>query len=346
MKFIDYVRLHIRSGDGGPGMVSFRREKYVPRGGPDGGDGGRGGHIIFKASAELGTLLDLRYKHSYAAQNGEKGMKKRMHGKDGADLVIRVPVGTVLTVTGTGEVIADLDSDGKEVIAAEGGKGGLGNQHFATSVRQAPRYAQPGLPGVERDVTVELKLLADAGLIGLPNAGKSTLISVISSARPKVADYPFTTLEPVLGVVKHGFFRSFVVADIPGLIEGAHKGVGLGFQFLRHVERTKVLLHMVDVSVAAAGDPVENLKKINRELSLYSAELMKKPMAVAATKIDSADPEKLEALKRHCEAAGLDFFAISAVRKTGVAKLLDYLAGMIERAGKKTAGAGTKENGE
>ncbi len=347
MKFIDYVRLHIRSGDGGPGMVSFRREKYVPRGGPDGGDGGRGGHIIFKASAELGTLLDLRYKHSYAARDGEKGMKKRMHGKDGADLVIRVPVGTVLTDTNTGEVIADLDSDGKEVIAAEGGKGGLGNQHFATSVRQAPRYAQPGLPGEERDVTVELKLLADCGLIGLPNAGKSTLISVISSARPKVADYPFTTLEPVLGVVKHAFFRSFVVADIPGLIEGAHKGVGLGFQFLRHVERTKVLLHMVDVSVASAGGPVENLKKINKELSLYSPELMKKPMAVAATKIDSADPEKLDALKGYCESAGLDFFAVSAVRKTGVEELLDYLARTIETAGKKTADtqAGTEESG-
>ncbi len=340
MKFIDYVRLHIRSGDGGPGLVSFRREKFVPRGGPDGGDGGRGGHIIFSASAALSTLLDLRYQHSYMAQNGEKGMKKKMHGKNGEDLVIRVPVGTVLTDTNTVEVIADLDSDGKEVIVAQGGKGGLGNQHFATSVRQAPRYAQPGLPGEEKDITVELKLLADAGLVGLPNAGKSTLISVISSARPKIADYPFTTLEPILGVVKYGFFRSFVVADIPGLIEGAHKGVGLGFQFLRHVERTKILLHMVDVSVDSPGDPVENLEKINRELSLYSPELMKKPMAVAATKIDSADPEKLDALKRYCEAAGVDFFAISAVRKTGVDKLLTYLARMVE------AGAAMAEESE
>ena len=334
MKFIDYVRLHIKAGDGGRGLASFRREKFVPRGGPDGGDGGRGGHIIFRASAELGTLLDLRYQHSYTAQNGEKGMKKKMHGKNGEDLVIRVPVGTVLTDTGTGDVIADLDSDGKEVIAAEGGKGGLGNQHFATSVRQAPMYAQPGLPGSENDVTVELKLLADAGLIGLPNAGKSTLISVISAAKPKIADYPFTTLEPVLGVVKYGIFRSFVVADIPGLIEDAHKGVGLGFQFLRHVERTKILLHMVDVSVAEAGDPVENLEKINRELSLYSPELMKKPMAVAATKIDSADTDKLEALRKHCEGAGLDFFAISAVSKTGVDKLLTYLARMVEEGRK------------
>ncbi len=334
MKFIDYVRLHIKSGDGGPGAVSFRREKFVPRGGPDGGDGGRGGHVIFRASAELGTLLDLRYQHSYMAQSGEKGMKRKMHGKNGEDMVIRVPVGTVITDTNTGRIIADLDSDGREVIAAEGGKGGLGNQHFATSVRQAPRYAQPGLPGYEMDVTVELKLLADAGLIGLPNAGKSTLISVISSAKPKIADYPFTTLEPILGVVKYGIFRSFVVADIPGLIEGAHKGVGLGFQFLRHVERTKILLHMVDVSVASVGDPVENLEKINGELARYSPELMKKSMAVAATKIDSADPEKLEALRKHCEGAGFDFFAVSAVRKTGVDELLNYLVKQVEEGRK------------
>ncbi|MDA8388021.1 MAG: GTPase ObgE [Nitrospiraceae bacterium] len=329
MKFVDYAKLHLKSGDGGAGAVSFRREKYIPRGGPDGGDGGRGGHIIFRADAELGTLLDLKYKSSYIAERGENGMKKKMHGRDGRDLTIRVPVGTVLTDAATGERIADLDSDGKTAVAAKGGRGGQGNSHFATSVRQAPRYAQPGLPGEEREVTAELKLLADVGLIGLPNAGKSTLISVISSARPKIADYPFTTLEPVLGVVKYGDFRSFVVADIPGLIEGAHRGVGLGFRFLRHVERTKLLLHLVDVSVGAAGEPVGNLTKINRELALYSPGLEKKPQAVAATKTDSADPGRLSTLREHCEKKGLDFFALSAVTRAGLDDLLVYLAGKV-----------------
>lgn len=313
-------------------MVSFRREKYVPRGGPDGGDGGRGGHIVLRASSELGTLLDLRYKRIYIAENGENGMKKKMHGKNGKDWIIRVPVGTVITETQTGAAIADLDADGKEAIVASGGRGGLGNSHFATAVRQAPRFAQPGLPGEEKDVTVELKLLADVGLIGLPNAGKSTLISVISSARPKIADYPFTTLAPALGVVKYEDYRSFVVADIPGLIEGAHRGVGLGFQFLRHVERTKILLHLVDVSITSEGDPVGNLLKINRELALYSPKLLEKPQCVAATKIDTADPEKkkLSALEEHCKKEGVDFFALSAVRKTGIDELLRYLARRVE----------------
>ena len=314
-------------------MVSFRREKYVPRGGPDGGDGGRGGHIIFRADAELGTLLDLKYKSSYMAECGENGMKKKMHGRDGADLVIRVPVGTIITDALTGTLIADLDADGKTVIASKGGRGGLGNSHFATAVRQAPRFAQPGLPGEEKDVTAELKLLADVGLIGLPNAGKSTLISVISSARPKIADYPFTTLSPVLGVVKYGDYRSFVVADIPGLIEGAHRGAGLGFQFLRHVERTSILVHLVDVSAGAPGEPVDSLEKVNRELALYSPGLEIKPQAVAATKTDSADPEKLLALRRHCEKKGTDFFAISAMGRTGLEELLSYLAGKILASG-------------
>ena len=329
MKFVDYAKLHLKAGDGGAGMVSFRREKYIPRGGPDGGDGGRGGHIIFRADAELGTLLDLKYKSSYRAERGENGMKKKMHGKDGADLIIRVPVGTVITDSATGTMIADLDADGKAAVAAKGGRGGIGNSHFATAVRQAPRFAQPGLPGEERDVTAELKLLADVGLIGLPNAGKSTLISVISSARPKIADYPFTTLSPVLGVVKYGDYRSFVVADIPGLIEGAHRGAGLGFQFLRHVERTKVLLHLVDVSVGAPGEPVANLEKINRELALYSPGLEKKPQAVAATKTDSADPERLLALRRHCEKRGIGFFAISSAARTGLEGLLAYLVSKV-----------------
>ncbi|MDA8168732.1 MAG: GTPase ObgE [Nitrospiraceae bacterium] len=330
MKFIDYVKVHIKSGDGGSGMVSFRREKYVPRGGPDGGDGGRGAHVIFRADPELATLLDLRYQRHYTAERGQNGMKKKMHGRDGKDLVVRVPVGTVLTDAQTEETLADLDAPGKECVAARGGRGGLGNSHFATATRQVPRFAQPGEPGEEKDIVVELKLLADVGLIGLPNAGKSTLISVISSAKPKVADYPFTTLEPVLGVVKYSDLRSFVVADIPGLIEGAHKGVGLGFQFLRHVERTKILLHLVDVSVNSPGDPVEDFLKINRELLLYSPELMEKPQAVAATKTDSADKDKLEKLKAHCRKNGIDFFAVSAVRKEGTDRLLLYLAKKTE----------------
>jgi len=333
MKFIDYVRVHVKAGDGGAGAVSFRREKYIPRGGPDGGDGGRGGHIIFKTDPQLATLLDLRYQKQYRAGRGENGKKKKMHGKDGGDLIIPVPVGTVLTDAGSGEVLADLDEPGKEIIIAHGGRGGLGNAHFATATRQAPKFAQPGEPGEERDIVVELKLLADVGLIGLPNAGKSTFISVISSARPKVADYPFTTLEPVLGVVKYEEHRSFVVADIPGLIEGAHRGVGLGFQFLRHVERTKVLLHLVDVSVAAPGEPVENYEKINRELALYSPELMKKPQAIVAAKIDSADEHKLKGLEQYARKRKIDFFAVSSVRKEGVKEVILYLSKKIEGLG-------------
>lgn len=330
MKFIDYVKVHVKAGDGGRGCSSFRREKYVPKGGPDGGDGGRGGHVIFKADSQLVTLLDLRYQRLYRAERGQHGKGKKMHGRDGADLVIRVPVGAVIADSLTGEIIGDLDEDAKEVVAVRGGKGGLGNAHFATPTRQAPRYAQPGLPGEEIDLTVELKLLADVGLIGLPNAGKSTLISVMSSARPKIADYPFTTLEPVLGVVKFEERRSFVVADIPGLIEGAHRGAGLGFQFLRHVERTKILLHLVDVSVTAVGDPVGNLLMINNELSLYSPGLIEKPQSVVATKLDVADQSKLEALREHCLKNGVDFFAVCAVRKEGLEKLIRHILRRLE----------------
>jgi GTP-binding protein len=327
MQFIDYVKIHVMAGDGGKGCVSFRREKYVPRGGPDGGDGGRGGHVILRADGSLNTLLDLRYQRLYRAQNGRHGMGQKKHGADGRDVVIRVPVGSVIKDAETEEVLADLDSEGAEFMAARGGKGGLGNAHFATPTRQAPRFAQGGLEGEERDLIVELKLLADVGLIGLPNAGKSTLISVISSARPKVADYPFTTLVPNLGVVKAGEeWRSFVVADIPGLIEGAHKGAGLGHQFLRHVERTSILLHLVDISQGAEGDPVDNLETVNRELKLYSAELMKKPQAVAATKTDAKDDEKLDRLRDYCKTKGVDFFAVSAVTGAGVTEIVEYLS--------------------
>lgn len=333
MKFIDYVKIHVKSGNGGRGCVSFRREKYVPRGGPDGGDGGRGGHVIITADSRLNTLLDLRYRKSYRAANGRHGMGRNKHGKDGADLAIPVPVGTVIKDADSGEELADLDAEGKSFIAAAGGKGGLGNSHFATPVRQAPRYAQPGLPGEEKDLVAELKLLADVGLVGLPNAGKSTLISVISNARPKIADYPFTTLVPNLGVVKLEDFRSFVVADIPGLIEGAHRGTGLGFQFLRHVERSRILLHLVDVSEAAEGGPVENMLKLSRELRLYSGELAEKPVAVAGTKTDiKGDGGRLDTLAGYCETNGIDFFPVSAVTGEGIRKLVVYLARKAEGA--------------
>jgi GTP-binding protein len=287
MKFIDYTKIHVRSGDGGQGCVSFRREKYVPKGGPDGGDGGRGGHIIFHADQGLNTLLDLRYKKNYRAQRGGHGKGKKMHGKDGEDLVVRVPVGTVLKDVSTGEILADLDTEGKSEIMARGGKGGLGNTHFATSTNQA----------------------------------------VISHARPKIADYPFTTLIPNLGVVKLEDYRSFVVADIPGLIEGAHKGAGLGFQFLRHVERTSILLHLVDVGETAEGDPVENLRKLNNELGLYNEALLLKPQAVAATKCDiKGDGKRLDRLSEYCKTNGVDFLQISAVTDMGVKDLVAYLS--------------------
>lgn len=327
MQFVDYVKIHVKAGDGGSGCVSFRREKYVPRGGPDGGDGGRGGHVIFRATEELNTLLDFKYRREYKAEKGQHGMGKKMHGRDGKDLIIPVPVGTLVKDADTGEVLVDLDRDEAEVLVANGGRGGLGNAHFATPTRQTPRFAQPGEKGEERFLILELKLLADVGLIGLPNAGKSTLISVISSAKPKIADYPFTTLTPTLGVVKLSDFRSFVVADIPGLIEGAHKGAGLGFQFLRHVERTSILLHLIDISEGAYGDPVENLKKINKELELYSPRLIGKPQVVVGTKTDIAGNKKrLNKLAEYCKTNAIDFFPISAVTGEGIKRLLAYLS--------------------
>lgn len=332
MQFVDYVKIYVKAGDGGRGCVSFRREKYVPRGGPDGGDGGKGGDVIIGASSELHTLIDHKYQKTYKAQRGQHGKGSNMKGKDGEDLVIKVPVGTVIKDADTEEIIADLDEEGKQVVVAKGGKGGLGNAHFATPTNQAPRYAQPGQKGEERWIILELKLLADVGLIGLPNAGKSTLISVISSARPKIADYPFTTLAPVLGVVKYGEYKSFVIADIPGLIEGAHKGAGLGHQFLRHVERTYMLLHLVDVSDFLESDPVEDFEKIQRELELYNQSLTQKPFAVVGTKIDIAHRgERLNKLKNYCEKKGIDFFPISAVKKEGIYKLLKYLAERLKK---------------
>ncbi len=329
MQFIDYVKIYVKAGDGGRGCVSFRREKYVPRGGPDGGDGGRGGHVILRATSQLNTLIDQKYHYEYRAERGEHGKGKNMHGRDGKDLIIFVPIGTVIKDEKTGDVLADLNTEGKEVIVAKGGRGGLGNAHFVSPTRQSPRYAQPGEEGEERHLILELKLLADVGLIGMPNAGKSTLISVISSARPKIADYPFTTLVPNLGVVKVDDMRSFVVADIPGLIEGAHKGAGLGFQFLRHVERTNILLHLVDVSINSAGDPIKNYEKINNELYLYSEELSKKPQIVVATKIDIADEKKLDSLMDYCKNYNIDFYPVSALTGKGVKELILYVAKRI-----------------
>jgi GTP-binding protein len=331
MQFIDQVKVFVKAGDGGRGCVSFRREKFIPRGGPNGGDGGRGGHIIFKGTRNINTLLDIKYQQQYRADKGQHGMGKDMHGKNGKDLVIPVPIGTLIKDFDSGEILCDLTAEDQEFIAVNGGRGGLGNSHFKTPTRQAPRFAQPGEPGEEKTLFLELKLLADVGLIGLPNAGKSTLISALSSARPKIADYPFTTLKPMLGVVKYGEFRSFVIADIPGLIEGAHKGTGLGFQFLRHVERTSVLLHLVDISETSEGDPADNLEKINKELKLYSSELIDKPQAVAGTKLDiKGSGKRLDTLAQYCKDKLYDFFPICAVTGEGIKELIIYLGKKVE----------------
>ncbi len=342
--FIDRVKIYVKGGHGGQGCVGFRREAYVPKGGPDGGDGGKGGDVIIVADRQLGTLIDLKYQQNYWAGNGEQGRGKQQTGADGKEILVRVPVGTLVREINSESPIVDLDEDGKWYIIAKGGRGGKGNAFFKSATNQAPRHAQPGEPGEEFTLFLELKLLADVGLVGFPNAGKSTFISRISAAKPKIADYPFTTLTPVLGVVKPGGRKSFVVADIPGLIENAHKGAGLGFEFLRHVERTSILLHMVDVSGLVPGDPVENFGKINTELELYSPALLKKYMAVAATKIDAAIPEHLERLEGYCAEAGYSFFPISSVTGAGLENLLNFLADRVEEARKheeekKKAGA-------
>ncbi|HAK61073.1 MAG TPA: GTPase ObgE [Nitrospiraceae bacterium] len=328
--FIDRVKIFVKAGHGGMGCVSFRREAYVPKGGPDGGDGGHGGAVIIRADRRLGTLIDLKYQQQYSAGKGKQGRGKLQYGADGEDVVIRVPVGTYVSDLETGGVLVDLDADGMEYVAARGGRGGKGNDFFKSATHRTPRFAQPGEPGEEQWLYLELKLLANVGLVGLPNAGKSTLISRISAARPKIADYPFTTLTPVLGVVKGENFKSFVVADIPGLIENAHKGTGLGFEFLRHVERTSILLHLVDVSGMVPGDPVENFKAISRELELYGKELTSKHMAVAATKIDAADQSKLDELRQFCRYSGYEYFLISAVTGAGIDHLTRVLSERVE----------------
>jgi GTPase len=321
--FIDRAKIRVRGGGGGNGVTAFRREKFVPRGGPSGGDGGRGGDVWLVADASLNTLLHLRYNPEHAAGRGGHGEGSNRSGKDGEDVVVRVPAGTQVFDAETGELYADLSEDGQRWLAARGGRGGFGNAHFASSTNRAPRYHQEGGAGEERELQLELKLLADVGLVGFPNAGKSTLISTISAAKPKIADYPFTTLEPHLGVVDLGEFRTFVVADIPGLIEGAHAGAGLGDRFLRHVERTKLLLHLVDVSSLSGRDPVEDYEIINRELRAYDEHLAERPQFVVATKLDALDePERLERLRERAARDGREFFEISSVTNRGLRELV------------------------
>src|SRR5882672_8120710 len=321
--FIDRVKIHVQGGHGGNGVTAFRREKFVPRGGPSGGDGGRGGDVWVVADSSLNTLVHLRYNPEHHAGRGMHGEGSNCSGRDGKDEIVRVPVGTQIFDTLTSELVCDLAEDGARWLAAKGGRGGFGNAHFVSSTNRAPRYHQEGSEGEQFELQLELKLLADVGLVGFPNAGKSTLISTISAAKPKIADYPFTTLEPHLGVVDAGDFRTFVVADIPGLIEGAHAGTGLGDRFLRHIERTKLLLHLVDVSSASGRDPVQDYETVNRELAAYNADLALREQIVVATKIDALDePERLEALQRQAVADGKTFFAISSVANRGLRELV------------------------
>jgi len=329
--FIDRAKIHVQGGNGGNGVTAFRREKFVPRGGPSGGDGGRGGDVILLADDSLNTLLHLRYNPHHTAQRGLHGEGSNRSGRDGEDHVIRVPVGTQIFDAVTGDLLHDLNHDGDRWLAARGGRGGFGNAHFTTSTNRAPRYHQTGSPGEELDLQLELKLLADVGLVGFPNAGKSTFISTVSAARPKIADYPFTTLEPHLGVVDLGDFRTFVIADIPGLIEGAHTGAGLGDRFLRHIERTKLLLHLVDVSSVSGRDAVSDYETVNRELASYNEELATRPQFVVATKIDALDePERLESLRQKAIEDQKPFFAISSATGNGVRELVNAMAAKLE----------------
>jgi GTPase len=324
--FIDYATIHVKAGDGGNGCLAFRREKFVPRGGPSGGDGGSGGSVILVSSDQINTLLDFRYQRLYRAERGDHGQGSNKAGLNGADIEVVVPVGTTVRDVATGETVFDFTEPGQRFVAAQGGRGGRGNARFATSTNQAPRKHEPGRPGEERDLELELKLLSDVGLIGYPNAGKSTLISRISAARPKIADYPFTTLAPHLGVVRFHEYRSFVVADIPGLIEGAHRGAGLGDRFLRHVERTAVLAHLVDVSGLEPRDPVERFRAINQEMKLFNPALLEKPMLVVATKLDAlSDETQLKRLRQYCRRKKLPFLAISAVSGTGLPELVQLM---------------------
>jgi GTP-binding protein len=328
--FIDRAKIKIKAGDGGNGVTAFRREKFVPRGGPSGGDGGVGGDVWLESDEGLNTLLHLRYNPEHKAERGHHGEGSNRSGKDGESITIKLPVGTQVFNAETNELIFDFTEPGQRFLAAKGGKGGWGNAHFATPTRRAPKFHYTGRPGDEKELQLELKLIADVGLVGFPNAGKSTLISVISAAKPKIADYPFTTLEPNLGVVDMGDYKTFVVADIPGLIEGASEGAGLGDRFLRHVERTKIILHLVDVSSFSERDPISDYEIINRELANYNADLAERPQIVVATKIDSLDePERLEKLKARALEDKKRFFAISSVTRAGLDELVFAVAKLV-----------------
>lgn len=329
--FVDYVKIIIKSGDGGNGAKSFRREKYVAAGGPDGGDGGNGGSIYFEVDKDANTLINFRYNRKYKAENGKPGSGNRCFGKSGKDLVLKVPKGTVIKDFETGKIICDLSEDGQKELVLRGGRGGKGNVHFATSTRQVPDFAIDGEKGKEIEVVLELKSIADVGLVGFPNAGKSTLLSVVTSATPKIADYPFTTLDPNLGVVKTKSGDSFIIADIPGIIEGASEGIGLGLKFLRHVERTRLLLHMIDVSGLNGRDAVQDFDQINNELEKYSDKLINKKQIVVANKIDvMQDTAQLEALKKKTEEKNLEFFEISGATKQGVDELMEHIAKVLK----------------
>lgn len=319
--FVDQAKIYIKAGDGGDGAVSFHREKYVAAGGPDGGDGGKGGDIVFVVDDNISNLIDFRYKRKYVTEKGQNGGGKNCSGRNAPDLVVKVPRGTVVKEIKSGRILADLSTDEPAVIA-HGGKGGRGNAHFATSTRQIPKFAKPGFRGDEYEVMLELKLIADVGLVGFPNVGKSTLISVVSAAKPKIANYHFTTLTPVLGVVKIEEGKSFVMADIPGLIEGASEGVGLGHEFLRHVERCRLIVHVIDVSGSEGRDPIEDFKAINHELENFSIELAEAPQIVAANKSDMATPEQVERLRNYVEDQGLLFYEISAATTKGTKELM------------------------
>ncbi len=332
--FADRAKIIIRSGNGGDGHVSFRRELFVAAGGPDGGDGGRGGDLIFEVDRGLNTLNEYRHRRKYAASNGEPGGKRRCHGADGEDLVLRVPEGTIVREVSTGKVIVDMSHENQRVVVLKGGRGGKGNMHYATATMQVPKYAQPGQPGIELEVSLELKVIADVGLVGFPNVGKSTFLSVVSNARPKIANYHFTTLNPNLGVVDLEGADGFVIADIPGLIEGASEGVGLGHEFLRHIERTKVIIHMVDAASTEGRDPINDIKAINEELSSYDPALLEKPQVIAANKCDvfygSEEDTVISLLREEFEPQGIQVYPISAVTGRGVRELLYHVRSLLD----------------
>ncbi len=327
---VDKAKIYIKAGDGGDGRVSFRREKYIPNGGPDGGDGGKGGDIIFVVDPNMRTLMDFRYKRKHIAENGAMGGTNNCYGKSGKDIYIKVPAGTVVRDADKKYLIGDLKESGQEVIAAKGGKGGKGNANFATPTRQIPRFAKPGEKGQERNIELELKLIADVGLVGFPNVGKSTILSIVTAAKPKIADYHFTTLSPNLGVVELDGHRSFVMADIPGLIEGAHGGAGLGHKFLRHIERTKIIIHVLDISGIEGREPLADFRKINEELGIYSKKLASKPQVIACNKMDIPGSKKnYESLETSLSKEGYKLFPVSGATKEGIKALLDYVYNLL-----------------